>query len=351
MPGTGPYRSAMPPESRTDTHGAGIATSRSRPRRRPSSESVRREIRRTLAGLTLIGSAFACGGETGLDFRSIGTGGTGGVYYPLGGALASELSLADPGRRYTAEVTGGSVENVNRILQGQIDLGFALSVTAFRTWQDAAEGEPGRRLRVVAPVYPNLVHVLVREDAGISSLSGLRGARVSVGSAGSGTEQTSREILASQGLSYDDVDEEYLSFSESAAALKDGALDAAILSVGYPAAAVLEATTGGGVMLLALSSTEVTAILDARPYYEEARVPSGVYPGVGEPVATVAMMNWIVARDDLPTEIGDALLNILSQERVNLERVHPMAGQIDLAALDRAPAPLHESASRFQASR
>ena len=312
---------------------------------------LRTLFRSTLAGWTALALGTGCGGEAPADFRSIGTGGTGGVYYPLGGALASELSLADPGRRYTAEVTGGSVENVNRILQGQIDLGFALSVTVFRTYQDAAEGEPGRRLRVVAPVYPNRIHILVRDGAGIESLADLRGARVSVGSAGSGTEQTSREILASQGLGYDDVDEEYLSFSESAAALKDGALDAAILSVGYPAAAVLEATTAGGVELLALAPDEVAALVDERPYYEAARIPSGVYPGVSEPVPTVAMMNWLVARDDLPVEIGAALLNILGQERVNLERVHPMAGQIDLSALERAPAPLHESALRFRAAR
>ena len=321
-------------------------------RRRGGPETrVRAAARCVLAGWTTLVLGVGCGGEAPTDFRSIGTGGTGGVYYPLGGALASELSLADPGRRYTAEVTGGSVENVNRILQGQIDLGFALSVTVFRTYQDAAEGEAGRRLRVVAPVYPNLIHVLVREGAGIGSLAELRGARLSVGSAGSGTEQTSREILASQGLDYDDVDEEYLSFSESAAALKDGALDAAILSVGYPAAAVLEATTAGGVALLALTPDEVDALVDERPYYEPARIPPGVYPGVTEPVPTVAMMNWLVARDDLPDEIGDALLNILGRERVNLERVHPMAGQIDLAALDRAPAPLHESALRFRAAR
>ncbi|MEJ2538418.1 MAG: TAXI family TRAP transporter solute-binding subunit [Gemmatimonadota bacterium] len=291
-----------------------------------------------------LGASLACGGEGGREFRSIGTGGTGGVYYPLGGALANELSLADSTRQYTAEVTGGSVENVNRILQGQVDLGFALSVTAYRTYHEAQTGEPGRRLRVVAPMYPNLIHVLVREGSGIRSMADLRGARVAVGSAGSGTEQTSREILESLGLDYDQVDEEYLSFAESAAALADGALDAAILSVGYPAAAVLEATTGGSARILALSVEEMESIVDAHPYYEMAQIPPGVYPGVAEAIPTLAMMNWIVARDDLPEAIGEALLNVLEERSVSLERVHPMAAQIDLTALARAPAPLHPSA-------
>lgn len=304
---------------------------------------------RVLAAALVVASA-GCAGEGPREFRSLGTGGTGGVYYPLGGALASQLSLADSARQYTAEVTGGSVENVNRVLAGQIDLGFALSVTVFESHGDGAADAPGARLRVVAPLYPNLIHVLVREGAGITALADFRGMRVSVGSAGSGTEQTSRQLLATAGLSYDDVDEQYLSFSESAAALKDGALDAAILSVGYPAAAVLEATTTGGVTLLPLSPAEVAAVTTVHPYYDPASIPSGVYPGVGEPIPTVAMMNWVVARDDLPGEIVASLLNILGGESVPLERVHEMARQIDLAALARAPAPLHPAAQGWDRS-
>jgi TRAP transporter TAXI family solute receptor len=306
-----------------------------------------RQARRAVALLGLLLSWAACGGEGTREFRSLGTGGTGGVYYPLGGALASHMSLDDTTRQYTAEVTGGSVENVNRVLAGQIDLGFALSVTVYERFSQAAEGDPGRRLRVVAPLYPNLVHIMVRKGADISSLAELRGKRVSVGSAGSGTEQTSRQLLGAASLTYDDVDEQYLSFSESAAALKDGALDAAILSVGYPAAAVLEGTTTGGINLLALSADEVDAITEAHPYYDPAFVPPGIYPGVDEPVSTVAMMNWLVARDDLPADIVTNVLNILGGESVSLERVHEMARQIDLSALGRAPAPLHPTSEAW----
>lgn len=293
------------------------------------------------ASVLMITLLAACSGEGRRAFMSIGTGGTGGVYYPLGGALANQLSLADSARRYTAEVSGGSVENVNRVLAGQVDLGFALSVTAYETYHGAGEGEAGRRLRVVAPMYANLIHVMVREGAAIRSLAELKGKRVSVGSAGSGTEQTTRQLLESQGLTYQDIQAEYLSFSESAAALKDGALDAAVLSVGYPAAAVLEGTTTGGVGLLELSEAEVAEIVRQFPYYEPALIPPGVYPRVDAPVRTVGMMNWVVARDDLPDEVVYLLLNILGGEGVSLERVHEMARQIDMNALGRAPAPLH----------
>lgn len=302
----------------------------------------------TLLFVGLTSALAGCGDGAPVEFRSIGTGGTGGVYYPLGGAIASQLSLADTSRQYTAEVSGGSVENVNRVLAGQTDLGFALSVTVFEAYHDAPDGGPARRLRVAAPLYPNLIHIMVRAGAEISSLSDLRNKRVSVGSPGSGTEQTSRQILASQGLDYDDIDERFLTFSESAAALKDRAIDAAILSVGYPAGAVLEGTTTGGVRLLELSEEEVAAITRAYPYYDAARVPPGIYPGVDAPVRTVAMMNWLVVRDDLPDEIVAHLLNILGGEGVSLERVHEMARQIELTALDRAPAPLHRVAEGWR---
>jgi TRAP transporter TAXI family solute receptor len=122
------------------------------------------------------------------------------------------------------------VENVNRVLTDQIDLGFALSVSA----SEGATTEGGHRLRVVSPLYPNLVHILVREGSGVSRLQELAGKVVSVGSPGSGTEQTARQLLESAGLSYEDIEERYLSFTESAAALRDGALDAALGGVMLP---------------------------------------------------------------------------------------------------------------------
>ncbi|HZD06467.1 MAG TPA: TAXI family TRAP transporter solute-binding subunit, partial [Longimicrobiales bacterium] len=212
------------------------------------------------AGVLLAaGVAAGCGdGGAPQRFLSIGTGGTGGIYYPLGGALAALLSATDSTRRYTAEVTGGSVENVNRVAAGQIDLGFALAVTVYEAFHGGVgRDRPLDVLRIVAPLYPNVTHVLARRDPAIGSVADLRGRRVSVGSPGSGTEQVARQLLEAYGLGYDDVEERFLTFNESAAALRDGALDAAVLSVGYPAAAVLEATTTGNVTLLPVDATRV----------------------------------------------------------------------------------------------
>lgn len=305
---------------------------------------------RVIVASTLWTMILACGGNEGgpRRFLSIGTGGTGGVYYPLGGALASRLSVADSSRQYTAEVTGGSVENVNRIAAGQIDLGFVLSVTAFEAFNGGADFDtPQAHLRVVAPLYANLTHVLVSASSPARSVADLAGRRVSVGSAGSGTEQVSRQILEVYGLTYDDIDPRYLSFTESSAALRDGAIDAAILSVGIPAAAVLEVTTTAAVRLLPIGGEAMDELRRRYPYYSAGEIPADAYPGMSGSVPTAAMMNWIVATEDLEDEVVVALLNILGPDRVSLEQVHEMARQIDLARLSDAPIPLHPATEAY----
>lgn len=299
--------------------------------------------------LVLLALVAGCSGEeTARDFRSIGTGGTGGIYYPLGGALAASLSAADPDRTYTAEVSGGSVENVNRVASGDVDLGFAISTTVRAAYRgEGLYEEPVTELRIAAPLYPNVAHVLIRGDLEADDLSGLRGRPVSVGSAGSGTEQFSRHLLAAHGLDYESVDEHYLSFTESSNALRDGAIDAAVFSVGYPASAVLEAVTQGGVRLLPVPDQAFERLRQEHPYYQRAVLPSGTYPGLDADLPTVAMMNWVVATEDLDAEVVTALLDVLRDEREALVRVNEIARQIDLDALGDAPIPLHPATTAW----
>ena len=287
----------------------------------------------------------------GQQFLSLGTAGTGGIYYPLGGALASRMSLADPIRQYTAEVSGGSVENINRLADGQMDLGMVLTVTAYQAQFGSGDMEPVPGLRIVAPLYPNLTHVMVPRNSTDVGIGDLGGKRVSVGPPGSGTEQMARHLLAAHGLTYDDVEPRYLSFSESSSALRDGAIDAAVISVGYPAAAVLEATTTAGVRLLPVDPEVITSMREEHPYYSVAEIPAGAYPGVDETLTTAAVHNWIVAMDTLDDEVVEVLLNILANDRASLEQVHDMAAQIDLARLSSAPIPLHSATERWVVDR
>jgi len=294
----------------------------------------------------------ACGGEGRTEFLSLGTAGTGGIYYPLGGAIASRLSIADSTRQYTAEVSGGSVENANRVASGQMDLAMAIAVTMYQAYNGQGDFEqPVAGLRAIAPLYPNVTHILVPASSTAQTVADFAGRRVSVGAAGSGTEQLARHVLAAYGLTYDDLDPQYLSFAESSAALRDGAIDAAIISVGYPAAAVLEASTTGDIRLLPVEGEILQQMLEDYPYYNAGVIPAGAYPGVDEAVTTLAVMNWVFALDTLDGEVVRTVLNIFENDRVSLEQVHDMAKQIDLDRLSSAPIPLHPAAEEWLAER
>lgn len=311
-------------------------------------------MRRTCPTLVLAATLLAagCAGDAPARFLTLGTAGTGGIYYPLGGALASRLSVADSSRRFTAEVTGGSLENVNRIRSGEMDVGLAVATTVHEAYTGGRDFDGAYRdLRIVAPLYPNVTHVLVADGSGVGSVGDLAGRRVSVGSPGSGTEQVARQVLAAYGLGYDAVDEEFLSFTESSAALRDRAIDAAIFSVGYPASAVLEATTGADARLVGIDE-EHRGILRARhPYYSAGTIPAGSYPGQDEAVPTVAVMNWIVVDESLDAGVVRGILRVLSEERDELVRVHGIARQIDLGAVESAPIPLHPATRRWREGR
>lgn len=297
---------------------------------------------RRWAALAAAGTAAACAGDGAQQFLSLGTAGTGGIYYPLGGALASQLSLADSIRQYTAEVSGGSIENINRLAVRQMDLAMVLAVSAYQAYRGEGDfSEPVADLRILAPLYPNLSHVMVPRSSDAADIGDLVGLRVSVGPPGSGTEQIARHLLEAHGLTYDDIDVRYLSFTESASALRDGAIDAAIISVGYPASSVLEATTTGGVRLLGVLPETVAALRETHPYYTAGEIPAGAYPRVQDPIPTMAVLNWIVGLESLDGEVVEILLNIMTEGRVNLEQVHDMARQIDMARLEDPPIPLH----------
>ena len=134
-------------------------------------------------------------------------------------------------------------------------------------------------------------------------------------------------------------------------ALRDGAIDAAIISVGFPASSVLEATTTSSMRLLSIEDDGLDAMLEEHPYYVRGEIPEGAYPGVEAVVQSLAVMNWVIAMESLDDEVVDILLNIFENDRVSLEQVHDMARQIDLEGLRTPPIPLHPAADRWLSQR
>ena len=290
----------------------------------------------------------ACEGGGPGRYMSIGTGGTGGIYYPVGGALASMLSNRFPDRQFTAEVTAASVENVTRLQQGQIDLGMAITITILGAYEGTAQvNEPFEELRIVAPLWPNPVNILIPEGSEIDDFGDVRGQRLGVGAPGSGTEQVSRALLDAYGMSYEDVEERFLSFSESSAGIRDGSLDAAVLEVAYPAAAVMEATTTGNAQLLPLEGPEIDTLLEEHPGFFRYTIPSGAYRGVDRDVQTIAELNWVIAPESLDGEIVTAVLEILQDERSRLVEVNDIVRQIEMERLLDPPIPLHPATEQW----
>lgn len=286
--------------------------------------------------------------EGGGTYMSIGTGGTGGIYYPVGGALANRLSNRFVDRQFTAEVSAASVENVTRLRQDQIDVGMAITITVHGAYEGGPDvDEPFRDLRIVAPLWPNPVNLMVPGDSDVESLADVEGRRIAVGAPGSGTEQVSRALLGAYGMTYDDVEERFLSFSESSAAIRDRSISAAILEVAYPAAAVMEATTAGDARLLPLEGPEIDTLLEERPYFFRTTIPARAYRGVEEDVPTIAELNWVIAKESLDGEVVRAILDILQEEREALIEVNEVVRQIDLQRLRSPPIPLHPAAREW----
>ncbi|MBO5244800.1 MAG: TAXI family TRAP transporter solute-binding subunit, partial [Selenomonadales bacterium] len=197
------------------------------------------KIQKSLAVMTAmivcIAMLAGCGAEK-KKFVNIATGGTAGTYYPLGNAMADILNKNITGMTSSAQSTGASVANINMLKDDKVDIGFVQSDIAYyaMTGTEMFEGKQVKNLQGIATLYPETVQIVTSAEDGITSISQLKGKRVAIGTAGSGVEANARQILALYGLTYDDIDEQYLSFSEAANGLQDGNIDAAFLTAGYP---------------------------------------------------------------------------------------------------------------------
>ena len=295
----------------------------------------------------------ACGRGTGdpaIQRLSIATGGTGGVYYVYGGALAQALSRRLPGVEATAEVTSASVGNLRFVARRSADVAFTLGDVA----ADAAHGrgrfEAPLPLRALAVLYPNVTHIVAREGEGLASVADLRGRRVSMGSPGSGTEVLAERVLRAAGIEPGrDVERERLGVGESADALRDGRIDAFFWSGGLPTAAVLElaATPRMRIRLLSDAALVDHLVAEHGPLYFTIEVPEGLYPGTAG-VRASAVNNLLVVHAEMPEDLAYRIVKALFEAKAELSAVHPAARELDpKTAAVGAPLPYHPGAVRY----
>ncbi len=280
---------------------------------------------------------------------SIATGGTGGTYYPYGGGLAELIGRHIEGASATAEVTGASVENMALIARQDSDLAIALADTVLAAFKGTGKFE-GRAVdaRALASIYPNAIQIVTLKGSGITSLSDLKGKRVSVGAPGSGTEVNAQRILEANGITYDDIEEQRLNFNETADALRNGDIDAGFWSVGPPTSSIMNLAATQEIVLIPLSDEEVAKAIEAEPVFAPYALRKGIYEGVAQPVPTIAVPNVLVVNAAMDEELAYQITKNMFEHVDELIAVHPAANDTTVEfALGSTPIPMHPGALRY----
>ncbi len=297
-----------------------------------------------IAGPGLVGTARA---ET---FINVLTGGTSGVYYPLGVAMASLFNDKIPGVNASAQATKASVENLNLLQSGGGELAFTLGDAASLAWAGNEEaGYKGKldKLRHVAAIYSNYVQIVATAESGIKTLADLKGKRISVGAPKSGTELNARAILKAAGLSYEDFAKvEYLPFAESVDLMKNRQLDVTLQSAGLGVASIKDLATALPIVIVAIPADTVAAVGDAA--YQTAIIKAGTYQGQDADVATAAIRNLLLTHSGVADDLVYAMADTIFSNLDTLVAAHKAAGAIKLdKSATESPIPLHPGAEKF----
>ena len=312
---------------------------------------------------TLVGATLATAQQ--MSFFRIGTGGTAGTYFPIGGLLSNAISnppgsrecdkggsCGVPGLIATAVASNGSVANINGIAAGSLESGLTQSDVAF--WAHSGtgvfDGKPKvEELRAIANLYPETIHLVARKGSGIKSPADLKGKRVSLDEPGSGTLIDARIVMSAYGVTEKDVKAEYLKPNAAGDRLRDGALDAFFFVGGYPTGAISELATSAGVELVPIAGPEATKILADYKFFGPDKVPAGTYKDVGETPTISVNALWVTSvkqPEDLIYGIAKAIWN--DNSRKLLDAGHAKGKVIRKeTALDGVGIPLHPGAAKF----
>ncbi len=287
-----------------------------------------------------------------VEFLSIATGGTGGTYYPLGGAIAVILNDSDMGVQATATATGASVENVTLVSDGESEVAFVqndvvyYAVHGIETYegQDKVENIAG-----IATLYPEVVQIIATAESGITSVADLAGKRVAVGAPGSGTEVNARQILAEFDLTYDDLAKaDYLSFNEATDNMKNKQIDASFITGAIPTSAVAELAQTNDIVVINVEEDKIESLAAKYPFYTPVTVPAGSYKGQEEDVVSPAVMAMLIVPKDMDEELVYNIVKNMYEKRQVIVDTHQRGEDITLeTALDGMSIELHPGAKKY----
>ena len=287
---------------------------------------------------------------------SIATGGTGGVYYPLGGGLANVLSKNLPAVEATAEVTSASVDNIKLIGARKADVAFSLADTASDGFNGTGKFKEKVPILSIAVLYANKSQWVTEEGRGIEKMRDLKGKRISTGAPGSGTETIAIRILEAYGIDPEkDVKREKLSVAESVNALKDKKIDAFFWSGGVPTAAVtdLAATPGTKIKLLDHDEAIPNLVKKYGPLYVKGVIPAKSYPRQDKDAHVADVWNVLVVHEGMDEKLVHEIVKTLFEKKADLAAVHSEAANLDLASQYEggSPIPFHPGATRYFAEK
>ncbi len=279
---------------------------------------------------------------------TIATGGTGGVYFPYGGRMAEIITIHVDGFDASAEVTGASVENIKLVHDEETQMGLVMGDVAYQAFHGVGRFEGDvQNVLTMFMMYPNAYQVVTLADSGIESFADLKGRRVSVGAAGSGTEAKTELVLATLGITYDDFTVERLSFAEQAGALKDGLLDVGVWSVGPPTSTLIDLSTTHDIRILSFTPAELEKILAEHPFYSATTLEADVY-GLDEATNTIGVWNAVVVHRDAPEEYVYEVVKAIFENQDELVKIHHLANwSTPQNAVDNTTIPLHPGAIRY----
>lgn len=283
------------------------------------------------------------------EFINVLTGGTSGVYYPLGVALSEIYADGIEGSRTQVQATKASVENLNLLAQGKGEIAFSLGDAVALAWEGNAEAgfpQPLTNLRAIAAIYPNYIQIVAETSSGATTLADLKGMTLSVGAPASGTELNARTILDAAGMSYDDLAKvEYLPFAESAELIKNRQIQATLQSAGLGVASIKDLSATHEITVIGIPAEVVERI--GAPY-AAATIPAGTYTGQEADVPTASVGNILVTSEAVSEETAYQMTKLIFDNLERLKSAHAAAGNITLeGALEGLSIPLHPGAERY----
>ncbi|MFH0824699.1 MAG: TAXI family TRAP transporter solute-binding subunit [Pseudomonadota bacterium] len=308
------------------------------------------EIAAAVGCVAVLGHSDYCRAQT-LKRISVATGGMGGVYFPLGGAIAAVVTKYVPNVEAAAEVTAASVDNCKLVGAGRSDLGIVMGDTAYDAWAAAGKFKEKLPLRNLAVLYPNVMQIVVPQGKPIKKVADMKGKTVSTGAPGSGVEIMALRILEAEGLDPNkDLKRDRLGASESAGALKDGKIDAFFWCGGVPTASVLDLAASPGMKISFIPNAGSIEKMTAKygPVYYPTALSKGAYPGLEEDVPVAAVANLLIAHESMDEKLAYGILSSIFDHKDELVAVHKQAESVDIKrAVQGSPIPFHKGAVKF----